>query len=132
MYNMMRPLDKKEIELMQSSVEHIYDRFTKIVAEGRSMSVSDVDAIAQGRVWTGSQALELGLVDAIGTLDQALIHAALQIDSQNGLDNIQVVEYPKPLTTAEMLASMLAGEELLEMAQSGKVYARLPYDIEIK
>lgn len=132
MYNMMRPLDKKEIELMQSSVEHIYDRFTKIVAEGRSMSVSDVDAIAQGRVWTGSQALELGLVDAIGTLDQALIHAALLIDSQNGLDNIQVVEYPKPLTTAEMLASMLAGEELLEMAQSGKVYARLPYDIEIK
>lgn len=132
MYNMMRPLDKKEIELMQSSVEHIYDRFTKIVAEGRSMSVSDVDAIAQGRVWTGSQALELGLVDAIGTLDEALIHAALLIDGQKGLDNIQVVEYPKPLTTAEMLASMLAGEELLEMAQSGKVYARLPYDIEIK
>jgi protease-4 len=96
------------------------------------MSVSDVDAIAQGRVWTGSQALELGLVDAIGTLDEALIHAALLIDDQKGLDNIQVVEYPKPLTTAEMLASMLAGEEHLEMAQSGKVYARLPYDIEIK
>ena len=148
MYNMMRPLDKKEIELMQSSVEHIYDRFTKIVAEGRSMNVSDVDAIAQGRVWTGAQALEIGLVDAIGTLDEALIHAALLVDAERGLDNIQVVEYPKPLTTAEMLTSLLSGEEKVGMAeplkgvskafknwsesQSGKVYARLPYAIEIK
>ena len=148
MYNMMRPLDKKEIELMQSSVEHIYDRFTKIVAEGRSMNVSDVDAIAQGRVWTGAQALEIGLVDAIGTLDEALIHAALLVDAERGLDNIQVVEYPKPLTTAEMLTSLLSGEEKVVMteplkgvskafknwseSQSGKVYARLPYAIEIK
>jgi protease-4 len=134
MYGMMRPLDKKEIELMQASVEHIYDRFTKIVAEGRNMNVSDVDAIAQGRVWTGAQALELGLVDAIGTLDEALIHAALLVDAENGLDNIQVVEYPKPLTTVEMLASLIAGEEKVVMPEqlNGKVYARLPYAIEIK
>lgn len=148
MYSMMRPLDNKEIELMQSSVEHIYDRFTHIVAEGRCMDVSDVDAIAQGRVWTGAQALELGLVDAIGTLDEAILYTAMMIDGENGLNDIQVVEYPKPLTAVEMLASMLTGEEMMEVkeplksihtafknwneAQSGKIYARLPYAIDIK
>lgn len=148
MYGMMRPLDKKEIEHMQASVEHIYDRFTHIVADGRCMDVSDVDAIAQGRVWTGAQALELGLVDAIGTLDEAILYTAMMIDGENGLNDIQVVEYPKPLTAMEMIASMLGGDELLEVAepmksihsafrdwndsQSGKVYARLPYAIDIK
>ena len=148
MYGMMRPLDQNEVDLMQASVEHIYDRFTKIVAEGRNMTVSDVDAIAQGRVWTGAQALELGLVDAIGTLDEAILYTAMMIDGENGLNDIQVVEYPKPLTTMEMLASVLGEEELLEVSaplrsihkafrswnesQSGKFYARLPYAIDIK
>ena len=148
MYSMMRPLDKQETELMQASVEHIYDRFLNIVAEGRKMSTEDVDAIAQGRVWTGAQALEIGLVDAIGTLDDAIMYTAMMIDGENGLNDIQVVEYPKPLTTVEMLTSLLAGEDLLEVAeplksihsafrswnesQSGKFYARLPYAIEIK
>ena len=148
MYSMMRPLDKQETELMQASVEHIYDRFLNIVAEGRKMSTEDVDAIAQGRVWTGAQALEIGLVDAIGTLDDAIMYIAMMIDGENGLNDIQVVEYPKPLTTVEMLTSLLAGEDLLEVAeplksihsafrswnesQSGKFYARLPYAIEIK
>ena len=148
MYSMMRPLDKQERELMQASVEHIYDRFLNIVAEGRKMSTEDVDAIAQGRVWTGAQALEIGLVDAIGTLDEAIMYTAMMIDGENGLNDIQVVEYPKPLTTVEMLTSLLAGEDLLEVAeplksihsafrswnesQSGKFYARLPYAIEIK
>lgn len=148
MYSMMRPLDKQETELMQASVEHIYDRFLNIVAEGRKMSTEDVDAIAQGRVWTGAQALEIGLVDAIGTLDEAIMYTAMMIDGENGLNDIQVVEYPKPLTTVEMLTSLLAGEDLLEVAeplksihsafrswnesQSGKFYARLPYAIEIK
>lgn len=148
MYSMMRPLDKQETELMQASVEHIYDRFLNIVAEGRKMNTEDVDAIAQGRVWTGAQALEIGLVDAIGTLDEAIMYTAMMIDGENGLNDIQVVEYPKPLTTVEILTSLLAGEDLLEVAeplksihsafrswnesQSGKFYARLPYAIEIK
>lgn len=148
MYSLLRPLDKAEIAHMQTSVEEIYDRFTQIVAEGRDMSVSAVDSVGQGRVWTGAQALELGLVDAIGSIDEALIHAALLVDSEGCLDNIQVVEYPKPVTTMDMLTSLLTGEELTKIAeplksiytafskwndsQSGKVYARLPYAIEIK
>lgn len=148
MYSLLRPLDKAEIAHMQTSVEEIYDRFTQIVAEGRDMSVSAVDSVGQGRVWTGAQALELGLVDAIGSIDDALIHAALLVDSEGCLDNIQVVEYPKPVTTMDMLTSLLTGEELTKIAeplkgiytafskwndsQSGKVYARMPYAIEIK
>ena len=148
MYSLLRPLDKAEIAHMQTSVEEIYDRFTQIVAEGRDMSVSAVDSVGQGRVWTGAQALELGLVDAIGSIDDALIHAALLVDSEGCLDNIQVVEYPKPVTTMDMLTSLLTGEELTKIAeplkgiytafskwndsQSGKVYARLPYAIDIK
>ncbi len=147
MYNMMRPLDKQETAMMQASVEQIYDRFTQIVAEGRDMTVSDVDEIAQGRVWTGAQALEIGLVDAIGTIEDAIIHAALLVDEKNCLDNIQIVEYPRPVTNMEMITAMLTGEEYLEIAeplksiytafsswdnsQSGKVYARIPYAIEI-
>lgn len=148
MYDMMRPLDRQETALMQASVEQVYDRFTRIVAEGRGMTVDEVDAIAQGRVWSGTQALEIGLVDAIGTLEDAIIHAALLVDPENCLDNMQVVEYPKPVTTLEMLTAMLTGEEFFEVAeplkdiytafrtwnesQSGKVYARLPYAIEIR
>ena len=147
MYKMMRPLDKQETAMMQATVEQIYDRFTQIVAEGRDMTVSDVDEIAQGRVWTGAQALEIGLVDAIGTIEDAIIHAALLVDEKNCLDNIQIVEYPRPVTNLEMITAMLTGEEYLEIAeplksiytafsswdnsQSGKVYARIPYAIEI-
>lgn len=147
MYDMMRPLDKQETAMMQATVEQIYDRFTQIVAEGREMTVSDVDEIAQGRVWTGAQALEIGLVDAIGTIDDAIIHAALLVDEKNCLDNIQIVEYPRPVTNLEMITAMLTGEEYPEIAeplksiytafsswdnsQSGKVYARIPYAIEI-
>lgn len=147
MYNMMRPLDKQETAMMQATVEQIYDRFTQIVAEGRDMTVSDVDEIAQGRVWTGAQALEIGLVDAIGTIEDAIIHAALLVDEKNCLGNIQIVEYPRPVTNLEMITAMLTGEEYLEIAeplksiytafsswdnsQSGKVYARIPYAIEI-
>ena len=148
MYELMRPLDKQEIAHMQSSVEHIYDRFLNIVAEGRNMSINDVDAIAQGRIWTGAQALEIGLVDQIGSIDDAVVHAAMLIDKENGMNDIMVAEYPKPVTTMDMLTSILTGEEIMEIAeplksiysafhswnesQSGKFYARIPYAIEIK
>ena len=148
MYGMMRPLDKQETAMMQESVEKIYDRFINIVAEGRMMCLEDVEEIAQGRVWTGAQALKIGLVDAIGTLESAILHAAMMVDDQNGMDDIQIVEYPRPLTTMDIFASALTGEELIEIAeplrgiysafrswnesQSGKFYARIPYAIDIR
>ena len=148
MYGMMRPLDDQEKDMMQDIIENIYDKFTSLVAQGRNMSVEDVDAIAQGRVWTGAQALEIGLVDAIGTLETALLHAAALAGYEGGIGNMHIVEYPKPQTTLEMLNSRLNGEGLIEIplslkgisrafkdwseSQSGKVYARMPYVIDIK
>ena len=151
MYSGFRPLDKAEINYMQASVEKIYDRFTTIVAAGRDLDKSYVDSIAQGRVWAGSDALELGLVDQIGTIKDAILYAAASADGDYGQDlaNWRIVEYPKPLTTMEKLMQTLNGSnakvfagtpfEGIEEAfmdwngtRTGQVYARMPYEIEIK
>ena len=151
MYSGTRPLDKAETEYMQASVERIYDRFTTLVSEGRGMDKDYVDSIAQGRVWAGSDALELGLVDRIGTIKDAIIYAASSAKGDYGQDlsNWQIVEYPRPLTTMEKIMEALGGSsaevfagtplESVEKAfkgwsetQSGQVYARIPYEIEIK
>ena len=110
-----------------------------------------VDSIAQGRVWAGSDALELGLVDRIGTIKDAIMYAASSAKGDYGQDlsNWQIVEYPRPLTTMEKIMEALGGSsaevfagtplEGVEKAfkgwsetQSGQVYARIPYEIEIK
>ena len=147
MHNMMRPLDSKEVAYMQASVERIYDRFTAIVAEGRDMTVEDVDAIAQGRVWTGAEALEINLVDQIGTIEDAIEYAALAIEGVTSVSDVQVVAYPKPKTTIETILESFRGEQYAftgtplesvekafrgwDASQAGKVYARIPYEISI-
>jgi len=70
------PLDKEVAELIQSSIEHGYQMFITLVAKYRKLDVDMVDKIARGRVWTGRQAKELGLVDKIGSLDDAIDSAA--------------------------------------------------------
>ena len=148
MYGMMRPLDKAELDYMQASVENIYDEFTSLVAEGRDMTVEAVDAIAQGRVWTGSDALGIGLVDEIGTIEDAISYAALSIDGVQSLSDVQIAEYPKPQTTMEMLLESFGqGESVFSgtpfegveaafrnwnASESGKVYARIPYEISVR
>jgi protease-4 len=133
---------------MQASVENIYEKFTGLVAEGRDMTVPAVDEIAQGRVWSGSDALEIGLVDEIGTIEDAIIYAAFCIDGVQSMDDVQVAAYPKPLTTLDMLLESLGGEksafagtpfESIENAykdwnasESGKVYARMPFEFSIR
>lgn len=67
-----KPLPEKVKAIFQRTIENGYDRFLNIVAEGRGMTVDQVHAIAQGRVWTGNQALEIGLVDKLGTFDDAV------------------------------------------------------------
>ena len=147
MYGMMRPLDQAELDYMQASVENIYDEFTSLVAEGRDMTVADVDAIAQGRVWTGADALGIGLVDEIGTIEDAIAFAALSIGAQ-GISDVQITEFPKPMTTIDMiLESFGSGENVFagtalenvenafkgwDASESGKVYARLPYEISVR
>lgn len=147
MYSGTRPLSASETAYMQASVEKIYERFTSIVAGGRNLEVPYVDSIAQGRVWSGSDALEIGLVDSIGTLKDALVYAAGAAGNPD-LASWQIAEYPKPLTTFEMIleslggsASVFAGTPLenVEKAfsswkadESGKVYARMPYEITLE
>lgn len=148
MYTGMRALNQKELDYMQASVERIYDKFTSIVSEGRGIPVARVDEIAQGRVWTGADALEIGLVDEIGTLEDAINYAALTIDGVTGIEDVQVVGYPKPQTSMELLLESLTGdsnafagtpfEGIADAFQSfgkhdtGKAYARMPYVITVE
>lgn len=149
MYGMMRPLDKKELDYMQASVEKIYDEFTSLVAEGRDMTVAEVDEIAQGRVWSGAEALDINLVDEIGTIEDAIIAAAFSIDGVSRLEDVQIAEYPKPMTALETLLESFGGTgegafagtalENVEEAfkdfnstESGKVFARMPYEIIVR
>ena len=148
MLGMMRPLTPKEEAYMQASVERIYTKFTSIVAEGRDMTVEAVDEIAQGRVWTGAEALEIGLVDEIGTLEDAIEYAAMSIEGVTSVSDVQVAAYPKPKTTLETLLESLTGTESAfagtplesveqaflswDASQAGKVYARIPYEIVVR
>ena len=148
MYGLMRPLDKAEVDYMQASVENIYNKFTTIVSEGRGMTVSRVDEIAQGRVWTGADALGIGLVDEIGTIEDAINYAAMSIDGVTGIQDVQVVGYPKPQSAMEMLLESLTGESSIfagtpfegiadafqEFGKQdiGKAYARMPYVITVE
>ena len=148
MMGMMRALTQKETAYMQASVENIYNKFTSLVAEGRDMTVEDVDAIAQGRVWAGADAIEIGLVDQIGTIEDAIEYAAMSIEGVTSVNDVQVVGYPKPKTTLETLLETLGGEEYAftgtalesvekafrgwDGSQAGKVYARIPYEIVVR
>jgi protease-4 len=75
-YSIFKPLDEKYKAFAQESVEITYNTFIARVANGRKMSLSQVDAISQGRVWTGAEAKKIGLVDKIGGMDDALAYAA--------------------------------------------------------
>lgn len=150
MYSASRPLDAAETAYLQSSVEHIYDEFTSLVAEGRDLRKTYVDSIAQGRVWTGADAMKIGLVDEIGGLEDALAKAASEVDGSIGLDGFYVTSYPAVMTPWESLLASIQGSrkplvfagtpfEAVEKAFSGidaeaagKVYARMPYEYIIK
>ncbi len=75
-YSPFLPLEEKFKSTTLEGVEHIYKTFVTHVAEGRKMTFAQVDSIAQGRVWSGREALKIGLVDKIGGLDQAIKEAA--------------------------------------------------------
>ena len=82
---------------LQSTVDHGYRQFLDVVARGRDMTVAQVDAVAQGRVWSGAEAKELGLVDELGHLDQAIASAA----EMAGLANYKVRYLEEPLSPWE-------------------------------
>ena len=99
--SMMREFDPEETAYMESLIEKVYTDFVSIVSEGRNMSVEAVDEVGQGRVWTGSDALRLGLADERGGLLDAIRYA----ETAAGLakDNYKIVEYPEVKTAYEKL-----------------------------
>jgi protease-4 len=87
-----RPQSPEELALQQDLVDELYERFITIVAEGRDLTPAQVEAVAQGRVWSGIDAQAAGLVDEIGGIEQAIAAAA----SNAELEEWQVEEYPSP------------------------------------
>jgi protease-4 len=96
----LNPLVK---DAWQQMIEHGYDRFITRVAEGRNMTPEDVEKIAQGRVWSGAEALKIGLVDKLGSLQEAVAAAA----GLANLSNYEVSYIEKPLTSREKLIESL-------------------------
>lgn len=138
------PLDEEERAFASSAVEKIYDKFIGIVSEGRGMKVEEVDSLAQGRVWTGIQALDNGLADEIGGLHEAIAYAEIAASLTGGYS---IVEYPEPLTLMDELMAGLAATDGIENPYvkaighsyshlknaSGAFYcARLPYIYKFK
>ncbi len=91
-YTVTRRLNSYERQIIQGTVEEGYETFTRKVAESRNMSQEDVKEIAEGRVWTGEQALENGLVDRLGSFDDAVQLAVQLADIE---DNYRLNYYPK-------------------------------------
>ncbi len=98
-----RPLSPVAARAIQSGIEHGYQRFLGIVAAGRDMLVEQVEPIARGRVWTGQDAVQLGLVDKLGTLEQAVESAA----ALAGLDEYRVEWVKPPLTPMEEVLKLM-------------------------
>ncbi|OJY98896.1 MULTISPECIES: signal peptide peptidase SppA [Sphingobacterium] len=140
-----RPLTAEERDIIQREVDKVYGTFTKVVADGRKLSIADVDSIGQGRVWTGAQGVNNKLVDRLGNLDAAIQAAAKKAN----LSKYKVSQYPEkedPFTSIlnnskEKVQVWIAKEQMGEYyryfdvvrkatAQTG-VQARMPYSVEI-
>ena len=104
MMNGMRKLSDEEVEYVQKQIEKIYDDFTGLVSNGRGMSKDSVDAIGQGRVWAGADALTIGLADCKGGLQDAINYAA----EKAGLakEDYRISRYPvaKEVSLFQMLS----------------------------
>lgn len=133
-----RMLDEEETEAYQKSIERVYDRFVSLVAESRGKTREEIDAIAQGRVWAGRDAMGIGLVDEFGTLMDAIRYAA----GKAGLKNWQTVSYPirkkglKALIGDDDPAPLVRLPEVMaplaEYGTAPQILARLPYDAIIR
>lgn len=144
------PMTPQERNLFQSNVDTAYHTFLKRVAEGRKMTVAQVDSIAQGRVWTGKRAISVGLVDANGSLNDAIAYAAKLAKSKS----YYIKEYPQSKSFLEKL--MNSGDDKKEaqnemiksalgdwqysiysnvqtlQAMSNSVQMRMPFEMEIR
>lgn len=141
-----KPLDETEKKMLQNMVADIYDDFTGKVAKGRNMTQAQVDSIGQGRVWSGEDAKNLGLVDELGDL-QACIKAAAE---KAGLTDYAIKELPALIDPIQKMVEELTGKkedqamakilgenykmyrDIKSLATMKGVQARIPFLIEIK
>ncbi len=141
-----RALTQAERDIIQNSVNDIYHSFIGKVAEGRGLTTAQVDSIGQGRVWSGADALNIGLVDVMGGLEKSIEIAA----GMAKLDHYRVAEYPEQKEPFKAFMEELSGEgeDVLIKKQLGENYryyktldnlrkmegiqARMPYDIYIE
>src|SRR5699024_395889 len=86
-----REMTEEEKEILQSMIDEMYDDFVEVIVDGREMSDKEVRKLADGRIYTGKQAKEVGLVDEVGSLDDALVDLRESYD----LENAQVIKYSK-------------------------------------
>lgn len=106
-FSISRPKTPREAELFEEMIDFIYVEFVKLVAEGRNLTIEQVEQIAQGRVWSGSDALRVGLVDNIGGLNDAITHAA----EKAGLgEDFTLIQIPEGKDVSELLEELLGGD----------------------
>ena len=140
-----RLMDEMERAKVQASVEDVYALFMQRVAQGRNLSVEHVDSVGQGRVWAGKDAISLGLVDELGSLEDAIAAAA----ELAGVSDYGIINYPIQKdwltqmleTDTEVKMDKALRQELGELYYTYKslktvteakgVQAKLPFDIVI-
>ena len=123
--SMARPFSADERAIMQGYINRGYALFTKRCADGRQMSIADIEAIAQGRVWTGEMAKELGLVDLLGDIELAKKIAA----EKAGIDSYTLISYPKLDNPIDMLLNQ--GKESYIEARLGKVAGQYKQELNL-
>ncbi|GGD45881.1 signal peptide peptidase SppA [Muriicola marianensis] len=149
-YSLFEPMSPEFRGVITESIENTYQTFLKRVAEGRNISLQRADSLAQGRVWSGKEALQLGLVDQLGGLDDAIAEAAALAD----ISSFSIRRYPRYKSNFEMLMEDLSGSSekakknllISELGEEGYllyrevrnavrqkgVQARLPYSLTIR
>jgi protease-4 len=146
-YTVSRSLNDFEKSIIQSRVEEGYDSFTSKAAEGRNMSIEDLKEVASGRVWTGSQAKERGLVDILGSYQDAINIAAAKAGIE---DDYMTILYPELKSEFEEILAKLIGESEARFAKANYgdmavyldkiknlgnykgIQARMPFDVTIQ
>lgn len=151
-FTITRPKTPKELNILQTSVDSIYDEFLERVAQGRNLPLEQVAELAQGRVWSGSSAKDLGLVDELGGLDAAIAAAATAADLGDdwnirkypesegwqrffeqffGSDTVDAAPRPTDPLTAQLGQFQAEIQMLRTLNDPRHIYARMPLDIDI-
>ena len=116
-----RPLNDELRSALNAGIGHAYGKFIQVVAQGRGLSTDEVEAVAEGRVWSATDAVAAGLVDGLGNLEQAVEVAA----AHAGIDDYEVDYVQQPLSPADLVFQQLAERVSLPLSHSGETVAVL-------